>query len=88
MRIPKKAVAQLVFEGAVPSYSSCANVYSNLLMKEVNDTESRKTFIQGKNKAKGRLWKLIIIAEEPEDITAVVMRCTKNFLHNVAKQMH
>ena len=52
------------------------------------DIESRKTFIRGKNKAKGRLWKLIIVAEEPEDITAVVMRRTKNFLHNVAKQMH
>ena len=54
----------------------------------MNDIESRKTFIRGKNKAKGRLWKLIIVAEEPEDITAVVMRRTKNFLHNVAKQMH
>ena len=43
----------------------------NLWMKEANDTESRTTFIQGKNKAKDRLWKLIIVAEEPEDITAV-----------------
>jgi hypothetical protein len=52
LRIQKKATAQLVFEGAVPSYSS----------------ESRTTFIQGKKK---RLWKLIIVEEEPEDITAV-----------------
>jgi hypothetical protein len=40
-------------------------------MKEANDTESKTTFIQGKNKVKGRLWKLIIVAEEPEGITAV-----------------
>jgi len=66
-----KAAAQLVFEGAVPSYSSCANSYMNLWIKEANDTESKTTFIQGKKKAKGRLWKLIIVAEEPEGITAV-----------------
>ena len=29
------------------------------------------TFIQGKKKANGRLWKLIIVAEEPEGIAAV-----------------
>jgi len=46
----KKAAAQLVFEGAVPSYSSCANRLMNLWMKEVNDTESRTTFIQGEKK--------------------------------------
>ena len=51
----KKATAQLVFEGAVPSYSS----------------ESRTSFIQGKKKVEERLWKLIIVDEEPEDITAV-----------------
>ena len=67
----KKAAAQLVFEGAVPSYISCADVYIKLWMKEANDTESKTTFIQGKNKVKGRLWKLIIVAEEPEGITAV-----------------
>jgi hypothetical protein len=39
--------------------------------KEANDTESKTTFIQGKNIVKGRLWKLIIVAEEPEGITAV-----------------
>jgi hypothetical protein len=39
--------------------------------KEANDTESKMTFIQGKKKAEDRLWKLIIVAEEPEDITAV-----------------
>ena len=43
----------------------------NLWTKEANYTEQRTTFIQGKNKAKNRLWKLIIVAEEPEDITAV-----------------
>ena len=66
-----KAAAQLVFEGAVPSNSSCANSYMNLWMKEANDTKSKTTFIKCKNKAKGRLWKLIIVAEEPEDITAI-----------------
>ena len=45
--------------------------YMNSWTKEVNDSKSRTTFIQGKDKAKGRLWKLIIVAEEPEDITAV-----------------
>ena len=39
--------------------------------KEANDTESKMTFIQGKKKAEDRLWKLIIVAEEPEDITAL-----------------
>ena len=37
----------------------------------MNDSKSRTTFIQGKDKAKGRLWKLIIVAEEPKGITAV-----------------
>jgi len=49
----------------------------NLWMKEANDTESRTDFIQGKNKAKNRLWKLIIVAEEPEGITAVGEVCVK-----------
>jgi hypothetical protein len=35
-------------------------------MKEANDTKLKTAFIQGKNKAKGRLWKLIIVDEEPE----------------------
>jgi hypothetical protein len=70
LRIQKKAAAQLVFKGAVPSYSSCA-FYMNSWTKEANDNDLKTTFIQGKNKAKGRLWKLIIVAEEPEDITAV-----------------
>ena len=38
--------------------------------KEANDTESKMTFIR-KKKAEDRLWKLIIVAEEPEDITAL-----------------
>ena len=66
-----KAAAQLVLEGAVPSYSSCANVYMNSWIKEANDNNSKMTFIQGKTKAKGRLWKLIIVAEEPDGITSV-----------------
>ena len=43
----------------------------NSWIKEANDTVSKTTFIQGKKNAKDRLWKLIIVAEEPEDITAV-----------------
>jgi hypothetical protein len=45
----KKAAAQLIFEGAVPSFKSCTN-YMNSWTKEVNDTESKATFIQGKKK--------------------------------------
>ena len=66
----KKAAAQLVFEGAVPSFKSCT-AYIISWTKEANDTESKTIFIQGKKNAKGRLWKLIIVAEEPEGITAV-----------------
>ena len=62
LRIPKKTAAQLVSEGAVTSFSSCA-VYMNSLTKEA--------FIQGKKKEKGRFWKLIIAAEETEGIAAV-----------------
>ncbi len=43
----------------------------NSQIKEANDTKSKTTFIQGKKEAKGRLWKLIIVAEEPEGITTV-----------------
>ena len=39
--------------------------------KEANDNDLKRTFIQCKKKAKGRLWKLIIVAEEPAGITAV-----------------
>jgi hypothetical protein len=67
---PTPLVADL-FPAHKPSYSSCTNRLMNLWMKEANDTESRTTFIQGKKKAEERLWKLIIIAEEPEDITTV-----------------
>jgi hypothetical protein len=66
----RKAAAQLVNEGAVPSFNSSAP-YMNSWIKEANDTVSKTTFIQGKKNAKGRLWKLIIVAEEPEDITTV-----------------
>jgi hypothetical protein len=66
----RKAAAQLVFEGAVPSFKSCA-CYIISWTKEANDTESKTIFIQGKKNAKERLWKLIIVSEEPEDITAV-----------------
>jgi len=60
-----KAAAQMVFEGAVPSYSTCANVYMNSWTKEA------MTFIEGRKKANGRLWKLIIVAEEPEGTATV-----------------
>ena len=40
-------------------------------IEEANDNDLKTTFIQGKKKAKDSLWKLIIVAEEPEDITAV-----------------
>jgi hypothetical protein len=66
----RKAAAQLVHEGAVPSFSSCA-CYIIAWTKEANDTESKTIFIKGKKNAKKRLWKLTIVAEEPEDITAV-----------------
>jgi hypothetical protein len=39
--------------------------------KEANDNVLKTTYIQGRNKAEGRLWKLIIVAEEPEGITGV-----------------
>ena len=66
----RKAAAQLVNEGIACSYLSCIK-YMNSWIKEANDTVSKTTFIQGKKNAKDRLWKLIIVAEEPEDITAV-----------------
>ena len=54
-------------------------------MKEANDTEQRTNLIQGKNKAKNRLWKLIIVAEEPEGITAVDDEMYKNLSAQVRK---
>jgi hypothetical protein len=66
----RKAAAQLVNEGIACSYLSCIK-YMNSWIKEANDTVSKTTFIQGKKNAKDRLWKLIIVAEKPEDITAV-----------------
>jgi hypothetical protein len=33
-------------------------------IKEANDNELKTNFIQGKKNAKGRLWKIIIVAEE------------------------
>jgi hypothetical protein len=59
----KNDAAQLDFEGAVPSFKSA--LITNSWTKEANDTESKTTFM------KERLWKLIIVAEESEDITAV-----------------
>jgi len=44
----RKAAAQLVHEGAVPSFSSCTKVYINSWIKEANDTESKTIFIKGK----------------------------------------
>jgi hypothetical protein len=46
----RKAAAQLVHEGAVPSFSSCTKVYINSWIKEANDTESKTIFIKGKKK--------------------------------------
>ena len=66
----KKAAARLVSEGSVSSFSSCA-VYMYSWTKEANDNVLKTTYIQGRNKAEGRLWKLIIVAEEPEGITGV-----------------
>jgi hypothetical protein len=43
----------------------------NSWTKEAKDNDLKTTFIQGKKKVKGRFWKLIIVAEEPEGITAV-----------------
>ena len=65
-----KVAAQLVFEGAIPSFKSCGN-YMSSWTKGANDNAMKTTFIQGKTKAKGRLWTLIIVTEEPADITAV-----------------
>jgi len=48
----------------------------NLWIKEANDNDLNTTFIQGKNKAKGMIWKLIIVAEESEGIPQSMMRCT------------
>jgi hypothetical protein len=53
-----------------PSSNSSA-AYMNSWTKEANDNDLKTTFIQGKQKAKGRLWKHIIVAEDPEGITAV-----------------
>jgi hypothetical protein len=36
-----------------------------------NENDLKTTFIQGKKKANDRLWRLIIVAEEPEGIAAV-----------------
>jgi len=43
----RKAAAQLVFEGTVPSFKSCT-AYIISWTKEANDTESKTIFIQGK----------------------------------------
>ena len=54
----------------MPSFKSCI-FYMNSWTKEANDIESKTIFIQGKKNAEERLWKLIIVAEVSEDITAV-----------------
>jgi hypothetical protein len=54
----------------MPSFKSCT-AYIISWTKEANDTVSKTIFIQGKKNAEERLWKLTIVAEEPEDITAV-----------------
>jgi hypothetical protein len=40
-------------------------------IKRTNESDSKTIFIEGKKKVKGRLWKLIIVTEEPEGITPV-----------------
>ena len=42
----RKAAAQLVHEGAVPSFKSCT-AYMSSWIKEANDTESKTIFIKG-----------------------------------------
>ncbi len=54
----------------MPSFLSCA-VYMNSLTKGANDNDLKTTFNQGKKKANGRLWKLIIVAKETEGIATV-----------------
>jgi len=43
----RKTAAQLVHEGAVPSFKSCTT-YMSSWIKEANDTESKTIFIEGK----------------------------------------
>jgi hypothetical protein len=70
LQIPKEKLQLSWSSGAVPSFKSCT-AYIISWTKEANDTESKTIFIQGKKNAKERLWKLIIVSQEPEDITAV-----------------
>jgi len=46
----RKAAAQLVHEGAVPSFKSCTT-YMSSWIKEANDTKSKTIFIKGKKNA-------------------------------------
>ncbi len=66
----RKAAAQLIDEGIACSFVSCA-AYMTKWIELANDNDLKATFIQGKKNAKGRPWKLIIVTEEPEDITPV-----------------
>ncbi len=66
----RKAAAQLIDEGIACSFVSCA-AYMTKWIELANDNDLKTTFIQGKKNAKGRPWKLIIVTEEPEDITPV-----------------
>ena len=70
MRIPKEKLQLSWSLRALCPHLSLAR-YIISWTKEANDTESKTIFIQGKKNAKERLWKLIIVSEEPEDITAV-----------------
>jgi hypothetical protein len=80
----KKAAAQLVF---VPSFKSCA-AYMNSWTKEANDTESKTTFIQGKKKRRKGFGSLSSLLKSLKTLPQWMMICTKNCLHNFAKQMH
>ena len=70
MQIPKEKLQLSWSSGAVPSFKSCT-AYIISWTKEANDTESKTIFIKGKKNAEKRLWKLTIVTEDPEDITAV-----------------
>jgi hypothetical protein len=64
-------VLSLSHEGALPLFSTCSKNYINSWIKQANNNEFKTTFIQGKKEAKGMLWKLTIVVEEPEGIVAV-----------------
>ena len=84
-----KAAAQLVSEGAVPSFSSCAHAYINSWIKEANDNNLKTSFIRGKKrKQRAGFGSLSSLLKSLKALPQSMMRCTMNCLYNVAKQMH